>query len=74
MKVELNEWRVKIILEALKTLDEKWQSVIASTDDEDVKADYGNDLALLHTLREGFEEMAIAEYGSNITNFSRELI
>lgn len=75
MKVDLDQWRVSFILEALKTLDEKWTAIIAAAkDDADIASDYGNDLMLLHTLREGFEHAAVEEFGSNVTNFSREPI
>ena len=77
MIVDLNEWRVSFTLEALQTLDDKWKAVIASAaerGDEDTAAEYANDLAMLRTLREGFEATAVNEYGPNITNFSREPI
>ncbi len=75
MNVSLNEWRTRLTLEALQTLDEKWTAIIeaaAAKGDEDTAADYGNDLMMLMTLREEFEELAINTYSASITNFSHE--
>ena len=65
MNVDLNEWRTRLVLEALQTLDEKWTTIIeaaAAKGDEDSAADYGNDLMLLMTLREELEELAIKAF------------
>ena len=53
-------------------LDEKWRATISSTDDLDVKADYGNDLMQLHILQEGFEQAAVKAFGPGVKEFSRE--
>jgi hypothetical protein len=57
---------------SLQTLDEKWRATISSTDDLDVKADYGNDLMQLHILQEGFEQAAVKAFGPGVKEFSRE--
>jgi hypothetical protein len=72
MMFDLDEWRARFILEALQTLDEKWRATISSTDDLDVKADYGNDLMQLHILQEGFEQAAVKAFGPGVKEFSRE--
>ena len=75
MNVDLNEWRTRLTLEALRTLDEKWSAIIdaaAKAGDEDTAADYGNDLVMLMTLREELEDLAIKTFNPNITTFSRE--
>ena len=72
MIYDFDNWRANMILEALHTLDEKWQAIISNTDDEDVKADYGNDLIRLHILQEGFERKAVEEFGPGIADLSRE--
>lgn len=75
MNLDLNEWRTRLVLEALQTLDEKWTTTIeaaAAKGDEDTAADYGNDLMMLMTLREELEELAITAFSANITDFSRE--
>jgi len=77
MIVDLNEWRTRFMLEALQTLDDKWKAIIAAAaekGDEDTAAEYANDLAMLRTLREGFEANAVQEYGPTIANFSHEPI
>ncbi len=63
MIYHFDNWRANMILDALHTLDEKWQAIVNSTDDGDVKADYGNDLIRLHILQEGFERRAVEEFG-----------
>ena len=72
MNIDLNEWRARMILESFVALDEKWSVVIDGTEDVDVKADYGNDLMMLHSLQESFEKRAVQEFGRGITDFSRE--
>ena len=77
MNVDLNEWRTRLVLEALQTLDEKWTATIgaaAAKGDEDTAADYGNDLMMLMTFREELEELAIKAFNAKITNFSRETV
>ncbi len=72
MIYDFDNWRANMVLEALQTLNEKWQVIIDGIDDVDVKADYANDMIRLHILQEGFERMAVEEFGSGIINFSRE--
>ena len=72
MMYDIDRWRANMILEALHTLQEKWQRIVDSTDDEDVKADYGNDMLRLGVLRDGFTEKAVKEFGPGTTNFSHE--
>ena len=74
MIYDFDKWRANLVLEALHTLDRHWQALIDSTDDEDVKADYANDLIRLHILQEGFERKAVEEFGPNVTSFSREIV
>ena len=72
MIYDFDNWRANMVLEALQTLNEKWQAMIDSTEDVDVKADYANDMIGLHIFQEGFERIAVGEFGSGITSFSRE--
>jgi hypothetical protein len=72
MIYDVDHWRAQYILEALKALEEKWVAIVRATDDEDVHADYGNDLAQLQILQEGFARKAVEAFGPNVTNFSRE--
>ena len=72
MTYDFDNWRANMILEALQTLDTKWQSIFDGTEDEDVKADYANDMIRLHILQDSFEYKAIEEFGPGIADFSRE--
>jgi uncharacterized protein len=59
------------VLEALRALDEKWTSVISSTDDEDIQSEYGNDVAQLQIIQERIEAAACEEFGAQVKEFSR---
>ena len=74
MKFDLNTWETNLVLEALHTLNAKWNAIIDATDDEDVQSEYGNDLAQLQILQERFEAAAREEFGLGLTEFSREPI
>ncbi len=69
--LDLNQWESRIILEALRTLDEKWTAKIDGTDDENVQSEYGNDLAQLQIVQERIETAASKEFGSHVKEFSR---
>ncbi len=72
MTLDFDAWRASMVLEALKDLDDKWYNTVKGTNDEDVKADYGNDMIRLHILQEDFEYVAVREFGAGVTDFSRE--
>ncbi len=74
MMLDLNRWEAKIVLEALHTLDTQWNAAIDATDDEDVQAEYGNDLAQLQLVHERIAAAACAEFGPGVREFSREPI
>jgi hypothetical protein len=77
MKVDLNSWETRLVLEALVTLDQKWTAIIeaaALKGDEDTAADYGNDAMQLNIVQERIEAAAVAELGPTIKDFSREPI
>jgi hypothetical protein len=72
LTVQLSHHDTRFILEALKMLEEKWQHINLTTDDEDEQAEYGMDAIDLHATRISLESQAIAAFGPTITNFSRE--
>ncbi len=77
MKLDLNNWETRLVLEALATLDQKWTSIIeaaAAEGDEDTAADYGNDALQLGIVQERIEAAALAEFGTAIKDFSRQPI
>ena len=49
-------------------------NICANSQDEDEIADVGNDLIELRLLLNPLKQKAIAQYGNNIINFSRELL
>lgn len=71
MTLDLVSWEAKLVLEALRTLEAKWDAIIDSTEDEDVQSDYGNDLALLQLFIKRIEPEMSAEFGSSVKDFSR---
>jgi len=72
MTLDLNRWESRIILEALRTLDEKWAATIDGTADENIQSEYGNDLAQLQIVQERIEASACKEFGPHVVEFSRE--
>ncbi|KUZ67682.1 hypothetical protein [Burkholderia ubonensis] len=71
MKLELAASQVKILLEALAETDKQWTDICNTSDDEDVVADYGNDLVLLRIVRDEITPKAVAAFGPDIVNFDR---
>ena len=71
MTLDLNRWESKIILKALRALEEKWTATADNSDDENVQSGYGNDLAQPQILQEGFQAAACKEFGPQVTEFSR---
>ncbi len=73
MTITLGRWRTRWILEALRSLDDKWEGSLKDTVDEDLHADVGMDIAKLHMLQEELEEAAAKAFGPDIKTFSREV-
>ena len=72
--LNLVESELKIVLEALVELESKMAHTCKTSSDEDEIAEIGNDLIEVRLLLKPLKEKAIAHYGENITNFSRELL
>ncbi|MES2823471.1 MAG: hypothetical protein V4732_07710 [Pseudomonadota bacterium] len=72
--LDLASSELKIILEALTELEGRMDDICANSSDEDEIADIGNDLIELRLLLKSMKEKAVNQYGSNIINFSRELL
>ena len=70
--LDLAESELKIVLEGLIDLEQKMARICETSDDEDEIADYGNDLIEVRLLLKPLKEKAIAKFGENIINFSRE--
>jgi hypothetical protein len=74
MTIELTEWDSRNVLEGLCTLEQKWLEVIQNSADEDERADYGNDLALLRYTKDRIKEESVKAFGPSVTTFDRSLI
>ena len=71
---EMNSWEAHILLEACHELQKKWDEIARTTEDDDVNADYSNDLCQLEIVNERLTEVAVAAFGESLTNFSRESV
>ena len=72
MTIDLDQWHVRYLLEALRVCEGQWSAIAKGSDDEDVQADYSNDVIRLSILYDGFERKAVEAFGESVTNFSRE--
>ena len=72
--LELVESELKIVLEALTEMESRFTKICDTSKDEDEIADIGNDLIELRLLLKPLKEKAIANYGKNIVNFSRDVL
>ena len=72
LKLEVDSYDARFILEALKEMSDKWRHINRTTADEDEQADYGNDVMFLDSRRERIERLAVEAFGPQIKNFSRE--
>lgn len=70
--LELAESELKIILEGLVELEQRMAKICETSEDEDEIADYGNDLIEVRLLLKPLKEKAVAKYGEQILNFSRD--
>jgi len=70
--LDLAESELKIVLEGLIELENKMARICETSEDEDEIADYGNDLIEVRLLLKPLKEKAVAKYGEQILNFSRE--
>lgn len=68
------ESEARLLVEALRTLEQQWAKVCATSDDPDEIADYGNDLIELRLLLERIEGEATTQFGQDVLNTSRELL
>lgn len=71
-EILLSESELKIILEAMTSMEEKMSEICKTSNSDDEIADIGNDLIELRLLLKPLREKAIEQFGKNITNFSRK--
>lgn len=72
MKLELQHWEARLLIEACRELERQWTGIVYTTQDEDQQADYGNDLAELKIVRDHVIKDASEVFGTDIATFSRE--
>ena len=72
--LDLVSSELKIILEALTEMESRMNNLCEISSDEDEISEIGNDLVELRLLLKPLKEKAINQFGSNIVNFSRELL
>ena len=74
MKIELQEWQTRYILEALGQLEKQWGDTDAACNDEDLAADIGNDMTRLTAAHDYLERVAVEAFGPGVKELSREPI
>ena len=72
LTLNLIESEAKIILEALLEKEALMESIFNSSEDEDIKADIGNDLIELRLFLKEFKNNAISNFGESVLEFSNE--
>lgn len=71
LNVCLTEWQARIVLEALNELEAKWRHINPTTQCEDERAEYGNDLVELNMTKELIAASAAQKFGASVSNFDR---
>jgi hypothetical protein len=66
LKLELDIYDARFVLEALQDLSEKWRQINQTTVDEDEQGDYINNVMFLDSRRERNERLAVEAFGPQI--------
>ena len=74
MTVSLSHWQARIVLEALRQLEAKWNCANQCAHDEDEQAEYANDLIQLGMVKDHFTAEAVNEFGPSVAEFDRSLV
>jgi hypothetical protein len=64
-------WEARIVLEALTREEERLQTVIAVSENEDEIADRDEDLIKLRMLLRRLRDEAVAKFGPSVLNFEK---
>lgn len=70
--VNLSESEARIVLESLVAREHEMAEVCATSEDEDLVAETGNDLIELRLLLKSVRDQAVQRFGERVLNFSRE--
>ena len=71
LKLDLTEWDTRLVIEALKELETKWETISRTSLDEDEQAEYGNDLMILTDSKEKITKAATLVFGKSIAAYDR---
>jgi hypothetical protein len=74
LSICLTEWQARVVLEALNALEQKWQHVNATAQDEDDQEESANDLVELNIAKKYIAEAAVQLFGSSVVSSSRTLV
>jgi hypothetical protein len=74
MQTSLGDWEITYILETLSNEKARLLQINQTAEDEDASADAGNDYIELAGFYKRLEAEAVAVFGEQIKNFSRELL
>lgn len=74
LKVNLNDWETRYILESLSKEMAHLKVINASSEDEGEAADAGNDFIELSGLYDQMSSNAVEVFGQQILDFSRDEI
>ncbi|MDF0605459.1 hypothetical protein HZU77_007320 [Neisseriaceae bacterium TC5R-5] len=74
LTLNLTESETALLIEAMSELEQRWAMICASTEDEDIAADYGNDLIRARLLLKSLTEQAVAQFGAHVLEVAREPI
>jgi hypothetical protein len=74
LNVVLNDWEARYILESLSREMDRLKSINLESEDEDEVADAGNDYLEISSLFENLSSNAVALFGDQILDFSRDKI
>jgi hypothetical protein len=68
MNIELPEWQVRYLFEAMRALEEQWRDTAAHSD-EDTAADLGNDMMAFTAVHDHVERKAVKAFGPTVIEF-----
>ncbi len=74
MKIELQEWQARYILEALRVCEAQWRETTETCNDEDQAADLGNDMMRLTAAHDYLERVAVEAFGPGVNTFAHHEI
>jgi hypothetical protein len=72
LALELSESEAKIVLEALAARERQMAETCATSEDEDLVAEVGNDLIELRLLLNELRTAATSKFGPGVLKMSRE--